>query len=207
MPSAPFLAGVAEIGDALGIDILNPLASDWMIVNPTDASPIIVPDTVPRFEYRGESRIADYPMEQGAFASYNKVQEPFDIRMVMVCAGMNYAQSAIASIGLNIGRNAMQKSDFLTTLDYMRTTTDLFDVVTPDRTYPSVNLVHYDYRRETSNGATMLLVEAWFREVRVTGTATYTQSNSPSAADAVNVGTVHAGDSVTVTFPNQGTVQ
>lgn len=189
------LAVLGELGDLAGIDILNPRAGDWMILS-SDGSPAIVPDTVPRFEYRGEARVADYPMEQGAFASYNKVAMPFDIRMVMVCSGLNYAQSAAQAIkniaGIGIGQNLMQKPDFLDSLDYMLSTTDLFAIVTPDRTYNSLNLEHYDYRRETTNGATMLIVEAWFREIRVTGAATYSNggSASPSAASPTGLGTV-----------------
>lgn len=204
MPTPNGLAVIAELGDLAGIDILNPRAGDWMILS-NDGSPAIIPDTVARFDYRGESRVSDYPVEQGAFASYNKVATPFDVRMVMVCSGLNYAQSIAqtikSAIGLSVGQNPMQKSAFLDTLDYMLATTDLFSIVTPDRTYNSVNLVHYDFKRETTNGATLLIVEAWFREIRVTGQATYARASaSPSAADPVGLGTVHPGDGVTVTL-------
>lgn len=201
MPTPNGLAVIAELGDLAGIDILNPRAGDWMILS-NDGSPAIIPDTVARFDYRGESRVSDYPVEQGAFASYNKVATPFDIRMVMVCSGLvipNLLQNVRGAFGL--GQNMMQKSAFLDTLDYMLATTDLFSIVTPDRTYNSVNLVHYDFKRETTNGATLLIVEAWFRQIRVTGQATYTRASaSPSAADPVGLGTVHPGDSVGVTL-------
>lgn len=199
MANAQALAAIAEVAGALGIDVLNPLATDWMIVSDGSMQPVIVPDTVPRFEYRGESRVSDYPVEQGAFASYNKVSQPFDIRMMMVCSGLNFVQSGIQAIGLNLGPKYMQKADFIDTLDYMLSTTDLFTIVTPDKIYPSVNMVHYDYKRETKNGATMLIVEAWFQEIRVTASAAYSSSvASPSAADPVSVGTVHTGDLVSV---------
>lgn len=212
MANATGLAVIAELGDLAGIDVLNPLPSDWKILDARTSAPVIVPDNVPRFEYRGEARISDYPVEEGAFASYNKVKMPYDIRMVLTCSGLNFAQSAIKAaknaLGLNIGQDPMQKPDFLDTLDYMRETTDLFVIVSPDKTYPNVSLEHYDYRRETTNGATMLKVEAWFREVRVSGSATYTQSSaSPSAASPVGLGTVHPGDTVTVSFPNASPIQ
>lgn len=196
MPSATLLAGITELTDVLGLDILNPLATDWMILT-NDGSPVIVPDTVPRFEYRGDSRVSGYPVEQGAFESYNKVQQPFDIRMTMACAGLNYVQGAVAAIGLNLGQQLMQKPAFLDTLDYMKETTDLFTIVTPDRAYQSVNMVHFDYKRETLNGATMLLVEAWFEEIRVNAGSKYTNTASPSAADPVDQWSVHTGDTAT----------
>ncbi len=199
------LAAIAELGDLLGIDVLNPLPADWLILS-SDGSPAIVPDTVPRFEYRGESRVADYPLEQGAFASYNKVQVPYDIRMVMVCAGANYIQAGAQALknilNIGVGQNMMSRQDFISTLDYMRDTTDLFTIVTPDKTYPSTSLVHYDFRKESNDGAVMLKVEAWFREIRVTGNATYSLSNSPSAASPQNLGTVQKGGTVTVEFAN-----
>lgn len=206
------IAAIAELGDVLGIDLLNPLPSDWMIVNPSDGAPIIVPDTVPKFEFRGEARVSDYPVEQGAFASYNKVRQPFDIRMVMVCSGLNYAQSAINAIGLNLGSKYMERADFLTTLDYMMETTDLFTIVTPDKAYANVNMEHFDYKRESRNGATMLIVEAWFREIRLTASATYSDSGqvnseSASAANPVSLGAVHAGDRIDVSFPDQRGIQ
>jgi len=212
MADSPFLSAVAEAGDILGIDILNPLASDWMIADARTSSKVIVPDTVPRFEFRGDRRISDYPVEQGAFASYNKVVTPYEIRMTMVCSGLNYAQNAISSLGMNLGQGFMQKSDFIDTLDYMLDTTDLFTIVTPDKAYESANLEHYDYKRETRNGATMLIIEAWFREVRVTASATYSDggpvnSDSPSATDPVSLGTVHPGDTVSVSFPDQSPIQ
>lgn len=199
MPISTGLAAFAELGDLVGIDILNPLASDWMILA-DDGSVAIKPDTVPKFEFRNEQRVADYPMEQGAFASYNKVATPFQIRMQMVCSGLNYAQSAAqavkSALNIDIGQNYASRPDFLDTLDYMLATTDLFTIVTPDATYPNATMERYDYRKESNNGATMLIVEAWFREVRLTAGSTYSSSglptvtsNSASAANPVDVGT------------------
>lgn len=192
MGSASLLAGIADVAGAIGIDVLNPLASDWHVLN-NDGSIAVTPDTVPRFEFRGESRISDYPVEQGAFASYNKVATPFEIRMQMIVSGINYAQKAVSALGLNFGQQFMTRPDFLDTMDYMLGTTDLFTIVTPDKVYKNANLEHYDFRKESRNGAIMLIVEAWFREVRVTGSASYSNgsnSSSPSASSPVNIGSV-----------------
>jgi hypothetical protein len=191
MSFTTLLSGLAELGDLVGVDILNPTAGDWMVLA-SDGSRVIVPDTVPKFEFRGDYRVSNYPVEQGAFASYNKVAEPFELRMTMVCGGLNFVQSAAASLGLTLGQQYMQKGDFLSTLDYMLSSTDLFTVVTPDMTYQSLTLDHYDYRREASGGATLLTVEAWFKQVRVTASASYSNPKSPSAASPINAGTVQA---------------
>lgn len=197
--SATGLAVLAELGDLVGIDVLNPQSSDWAILS-NDNSVAIRPDSVLRFEYRNETRVPDYPLERGAFASFNRVQTPFDIRMVMVCEGTNYVQRAVSALDLGIGRQPMRRSDFLTTLDYMLDTTDLFTLVTPDALYKSVSLVHYDYRRESNNGAVMLIVEAWFQEIRLTAAAAYSttggvtaaQAKAPSGSDPASTGAVRA---------------
>lgn len=190
------LAVIAELGDLVGIDVLNPQPSDWAILDAKTNAIVIQPDTVPRFEYRNEERVADYPMEQGAFASYNKVATPYQIRMVMVCSGTNFTQQSVNALGLSIGGQPMGRGDFLSTLDYMLDTTDLMTIVTPDATYNNATLDHYDYRKESNNGATMLIVEAWFREVRLTAGSTYSSSglpavtsDSPAAANPQDLGT------------------
>lgn len=194
----PSLLTTAEtVAGFLGIDVLNPTASDWMILDNNSNQVIITPDTVPSFEYKAEVRVSDFPVQQGAFASYNSVQMPFTIRMKLVCSGLNFFQQASSALGLNFGTQYMQKSDFLTTLEYMRTTTDLFQIVTPDETYANCKLEHYDYRREARQGATMLVVDAWFREVRQVTTSNssvdglpFVNSDSASAANPLNNGIV-----------------
>lgn len=217
MPSENGLAVLGELGDLAGIDILNPDPSDWAVKYGGDY--VLVPDTVSRFEYRNESRVSDYPVEQGAFASYNKVATPFEIRMTMVCAGLNYAQTltqaAVNAIAPGFGsNNFMTRPDFLATLENMLQGVEAYTIVTPDMVYNNAMLDHYDYRKESNNGAVMLIVEAWFREIRVTASATYSNSgqpnvdsNSPSAANPDSLGSVHAGDTVTVTFPPQSGLQ
>jgi len=195
--SASLVALAAEVGDVVGIDLLNPQSSQWQVLDGSTGSIIITPDTVTRFEFKGSRNISDYPVEQGAFATYNKVKEPYEIRMVMICAGLNYAQSAFDALGLNLGASYMDKSDFIDTLEYMLDTTDVFSIVTPERTYENANLIRMDYRREAREGATMLIVDMTFEEVRQVSSALYTNSlaptvnsASPDAADNQSLGTV-----------------
>ena len=191
------LALLTEVSDVVGIDLLNPRSSHWQILDGQTGAVIITPDTVTKFEFKGSRQLSDYPVEQGAFDAYNKVREPYEIRMTMVCAGLNYAQSAFNALGLNIGQAYMQKNDFLDTFEYMLDTTDVFSIVTPDKTYQNANLARFDYRRETNEGANMLIVDALFQEVPQVNTAFYSKSGlpdinsaSPSASDAVSLGTV-----------------
>jgi hypothetical protein len=182
--SAVLLAAATEL-----VDLFFPRSTDWFVVNAMTSDLVIRPDTVSGFEYRGESRVSDYPMEQGAFSSYDKVSTPFDARMRMVCSG----------------NETMSREEFLDTIERMLREVEVYDLVTPDKTYPSMTLVHFDYRRESTNGVTLLIVDAWFREVRITASSDYTsdpdvpnvQSDSPSAASMIKGGTV------TVSIPSK----
>ena len=176
-------------------------------------NPVLTPDNVPSLEWHGEERISDYPVQNGQFVSYNKVKVPFDLRVVMTCQGKNVIQDALqpvtqaidqalSNIGLAFGQ-PMSRDAFLKQLDTMLDSTDLYDVVTPDKVYQNVNLVAYNHAKKSDNGATLIIAELMFREVRESGNAQYSNpqasvgnvlSNSESAASPVNVGTVSGTD-------------
>ena len=224
---ATFFLGATQ---ALGVDLLNTGAPAYVIVTAgTSASaggfiasaagqiggasggkPVLTPDSVVSLEWHGEERISDYPVQNGQFVSYNKVKVPFDLRMVMTCQGLNVVQEALQSvtqsldqalsnIGLAFGQ-PMSRDAFLKQLDTMLESTDLYDVVTPDKVYQNVNLVGYNHAKQDTKGAVMIIAELMFREVRESGNAQYSSptssvgnpitSNSESAASPVNVGTV-----------------
>ena len=195
---------VLEGLDALGINLLGSPNTHYSIVTTGSSSPVVTPDTVESFAWKGDHRISTFPVEQGAFTSYNKVATPFDLRMTLVCGGRNFYQDATQKLddylnsllGTGFGQ-PMAREDFILALEAMLESTDLYDVVTPDRTYERLNLVHFDYVKRAKDGAVMVIADCGFEEVRETVTAIYTatgqpniDSNSPSAASPVNVGRV-----------------
>ncbi len=220
---ATFFLGATQ---AIGIDLLNTGAPAYAIVTAgstatqggflaavagklggvNGGTPVITPDSVLSLEWHGEERISDYPVMDGSFASFNKVKVPYDLRMVMTCQGLNYVQEvlqsvtqqidqALGNLGLAFGQ-PMDRPAFLQQLDAMLDDTKLYDVVTPDKVYKNVNLVSYNHAKKNDDGATMIIAELLFREVRETITASYFSpiaSSSASAATPVNVGTVSGG--------------
>src|SRR6185312_7169362 len=165
---ATFFLGATQ---ALGIDLLNTGAPTYAVVTAgttasaggfmasvsgvlgatQNGSPVLTPDNVISLEWHGEERISDYPVQNGQFVSYNTVRVPFDLRMVMTCQGLNYVQDelkpvtksldqALTNIRLAFGQ-PMSRDAFLRQLDMMLDSTDLYDVVTPDKVYQNVNLV------------------------------------------------------------------
>ena len=186
-PNLPSLPGVPQLlrnpldpvelvtqiltGDVLGI-INNVLRPVWGIFD-QNGQPMAIADTVTTLEYRGDSRISDYPQEQGAFGSYNKVQMPYEARVQLVR-----------------GRNAVARSAFLEAIEAAKQSTALYTVVTPERTYANANIVAYDVRRETRDGATLLKVNVHLEEVRVTGVAAFGNTQNPASADPSSQGQV-----------------
>lgn len=220
---ATFFLGASQ---ALGIDLLNTGAPAYAIVTAgstatqggflaavagklggvNGGTPVITPDSVLSLEWRGEERISDYPLMDGTFSSFNKVKVPYDLRMVMTCQGLNYVQEvlqsvtqqidqALGNLGLAFGQ-PMDRPAFLQQLDAMLDDTNLYDVVTPDKVYKNVNLVSYNHAKKNDEGATMIVAELLFREVRVSQASFYDtpiSSASESAATPVNIGTVSGG--------------
>jgi len=184
------------LGKIAGVDYFGfldgALGPQWGIYD-KQSKVAIVPDSVVAFEYRGEQRISKYPVELGSFSSYNKIAMPYDIRILMTCSGSMGSQLSDLTSRLQ-GNGAMTKEAFLAKLEEMKASTDLYDLVTPEATYQNVNLVRFDYRRQATNGATMLLVDAQFEEVRVTATATYAATAQAYGAPQKSIGTVKAGE-------------
>lgn len=140
-------AALTILGEILPLGLFG---TKWGIVDKNGSS-VIVPDSFVDFEFREERKIPNYPIEQGSFQSYNKVAMPFDCRVTVSCSG----------------NGKMSKQAFLTAIQKLLNSLDLVSVVTPNITYNNCNLVHVDYRREARQGATLILAQLWFQEVRI----------------------------------------
>lgn len=191
----------------LNVNPLQPIAR-YAILDASSSAVLVTADTFKSVEYRGEQRVADYPIEQGGFASYNKVAEPFDLRLVLCAGGGDLVQQlaggALSAIDgyLNdvLSTNftqPMTRSQFILACEALLTSLTLVDVVTPDRTYEQLNCMHFSYTKTKEAGAGMVTGELWFREIRQAAQATYTASGQPvvssssvDAADSTSIGSV-----------------
>lgn len=168
-------------GFGTGLSLLTSDAIDLGSSNDTvwgifqNGAPVVVAESVVAFDYRREFAISDYPVEQGAFESYDKVQLPRDVHMRFTA-------------GTQAARN-----ELLSSIDAIIATTQLVDFVTPDAVYTSLTLSHEDYSRTAQRGLGLLQVEVWGLEVVQTGTAATSSSPDtalPSGAGQDNGGTV-----------------
>lgn len=134
---------------------------------------VITPDSFLGLESMKEYRVADYPIENGAFGSYNKVETPF-------IGKVTYGKGGLES----------DRTQFLLDIQSAASSLDLYSLITPEISYPNVNVTHYDYRRTSKNGVTMLTVEVWVEEIRDVVTAAFSNTQKPEGANTSNDGGV-----------------
>lgn len=187
-PNVPFVPGVPAlprppgfvgavvdlvIQDALSILGLG-FEQEWGLF--LDGFPAVTAESVVSFEFKKGYSIADYPVEEGSFESYNKVQRPFDVRL-----------------RFSTGGTTADRQDLLESIDAICDSLDLFDAVTPESTYESLNPISYSYRRSAGSGLGLLIVDVFCEQVRVTASASFTTAQGNAAGGVA--GTASGGTS------------
>lgn len=130
------------------------------------------------FEYKRDWSISNYPVEQGGFQSYDKVQLPFDVRMRVAAGG-----------------SVSNRASLLALVESIANTVALYNVVTPEEVFLNCNVSHFDYKRTSINGLGVLIIDIWLTEIRETSTSTFSNTQSPTSANAVGLGNVQPGPS------------
>jgi hypothetical protein len=147
-------------------------APSWAILDSSN-NPAIQADTFVSLEFSGEYRISDFPLEPDAFESYDKVQQPFQCRVVLAQGG-----------------TSPDRAQFLTDLETLRASLDLYTIFTPDASYENVNVDHVDYMRKSDKGLTLITADIWFVQIRVQATQQFTSTAAPGGADPASGGPV-----------------
>ena len=176
VPNAPGVPSV-NFAAAAGapISYLIGLASgqQWGIY--LGGAPVILCDNVVSFEYRKAWSISDYPIEEGAFTSYDKVETPFMTR-----------------VQLSTGGGPSDRAAFIASVDAIAGDTNLYDVVTPEKVYINCNVSRLDYGRRADQGAGLVVIDIGLEEIRLQAAAARGNTASPSSAPLTNGGAVQA---------------
>lgn len=125
-------------------------------------------DSIIQFEVRAEGHVVSAPIEQGSFASYNKVDSP------------NYIEVQLAKQGTD---DVLQAA--LKTLDELQTTASKINFVTPVAEYENYTLESYDFSMSQRDGLGVLYIRLHLIEIREV-TPQYTDSKSISSSNAKN---------------------
>lgn len=168
-----FTGGIPAIATTF-VDLVSP--SLFMSGEPAwglyrDGTPALAFETFVSIDYREEYAISDYPLEDGGFESFNKVQVPYNVRVRFSSGGTMADRTGLLA-------SAKQISGDL----------NLYTVVTPEAVYRSVNVQRVDYRRDhaTSNG--LIVIEMFLLEIRQRVVRASFSGPAGGAADAVTEG-------------------
>jgi len=137
----------------------------WGIFD-TNLKQVVNPDNVAMARVKKVAAIADYPIEQGSFESYNKVLLPFDAEIIMTKAG------SVAS-----------RTAFLKRIDALYKSLNTYSLSMPEVVYTSANVVGYDiHNRTNSAGLSMLTVSIYLQEVRFAPNAQFSNTSSDGSS-------------------------
>lgn len=113
-------------------------------------------------DYHVRYAISKYPVENGAFQSYNKVQTPFDVAVTVTAGGSDANRTLL-----------------ITQVEAIIGSTQQYTVTMPEGTLNSVNPVAYGYRRTHDKGLGLLEVLILFEQVRPAGNPTFSTTQTP----------------------------
>lgn len=147
----------------------------------TKLTPVVLPDSILEFGYKNEWNTPDYPTQDGGFTNYNKVNNPFEITLRMTKGG-----------------SVSDRTDFINQLDSIAGSLDLYQVITPEKTYKNCNIIRVEVSRRGTKGAFWLSeVDVVLKEIRIVQ-AQYTTTSAATA---------NAKDASAAPTDNQGTTQ
>lgn len=184
------LNAVLDVADGFGIFGFDP-TTQWGLF--LDGEPVLDYDSVAAFGFKQDYPLSTYKVEQGAFETYDKVEQPYDVRMQFVAGG-----------------DGDRRRSFINSIMAIKGDLEQYDAITPDFSYLGVNVTHVDYDQTADKGVGLLRINVYLQQVRVTDSAQFNtatplnNTKSPDSAETVNNGTVQAND-VPANAPNIGT--
>ena len=123
----------------------------WGIYN-ADYEPVLADvyiDSMIDLKYTNASKISTFPVEEGSFVSYNKVQTPYK-----------------AKVRMSVGGNDINIAAFIKQLDALVMDTKLYSIVTPQKTYLNANIEKIDYTRSQNKGVNLIMADIELIEIR-----------------------------------------
>lgn len=179
-PNIPDFKGLVTSGTNAALNlggaaIINAVFGNvWGLVNEYGA-PIVLADGVLGISYNNTSIVANVPIENGSFASYNKVSNP---------------KQAVVQMSKGSG-GALERGAFLAQLEAYQGSTLNFTVVTPEFVCRNMNITGLSWARSASEGLQLIVANLQLEEVRNVGVNySYEEVKNPSDAKSVDGGEV-----------------
>lgn len=139
-------------------------------------APVVVADTVTSFDIDKQWTISNYPVENGAFLSYDKVYRPFT-----------------GTFRFTAGGSEANRQALLTAVEAISPGTTIYDMVTPEMVYSSVTVVGFSNKRNANSGVGLVSVDVQVEQVNEIGgglLGLFQSVISPLFSGQVNTGPV-----------------
>jgi hypothetical protein len=195
VPPIPRLPGSHNVLISLGVDALTSLLWQSTIAPPvwgvfdSNGNQVVNPDSVIDFESRAEWQLSSFPVQRGAFKSYNKVVVPPEY-----------------TVRMSKGGSASDRANFLAQIDAIAGDTNLYTIMTPEQSYLNCNISRRQIIRQGVSGAFFLMVDLFFVTVNQT-TAQYNQLPTIALPSGLTLPSLtNAQDPTAQPAQNQGTV-
>ena len=179
-PKIPDFAGLASSGAdaAIGLGgaalIKAIFGNVWGLFNEFGL-PVLLADNVLGLSYQAASSIANAPIEQGSFASYNKVASP---------------AQAVVQMSKGSG-SSLERGAFLAQLLAYEGSTLKFYVISPEFVHRNMCITGVDYARSAQEGVQLIVVNVQLEEVReVKVNYSFEEVAAPEDAKTVDGGNV-----------------
>ena len=167
----PFKASILSAGAILAADFITSYFQQKWGIYDSGGNLVLEPDSFVGIDYANNWRISDYPVEQGSFASYNKVSTPYS-----------------STVSMSKGGTESDRTAFLSTLDTIADGLTLYTITTPEKSYINATIERYDYERRVHRGAGMIFAHIRLKEVRQSATVQYTNTRSGSQIQSTVTG-------------------
>ena len=125
----------------------------WTIIK--DGKALIEFTSMLSMAVNSESSLPEEPLENGSFATYNRVV---------------YSDRLEVRLGIEGDEAELPRAQDI--LKELKAGTDVFSLVTPDYEHQNLTLEGYDYTRDTSAGHGLLVVDLKLKEIREVETTT-----------------------------------
>ena len=143
-------------------------SNEFSLVDPDSGLSVLIFSSMLEFNLRAEGYAVSAPVEQGSFASYNKVDSP------------NLLEVQIAIQGTD---DELQIA--LKTLDGLQSSASKLNFVTPVAEYANYTLESYDFSMKRRDGLGVLYIRLRLVEIREVE-ARYTETKPISSGNAKN---------------------
>lgn len=179
----PAIAGVASQAIAALLWDSSQSPDVWGVFD-SGGNRVVFPDSILEFSDRQEYEVSNYPVQDGSFASYNKVIRPEEIQLRFIKTS-----------------TLDERAAFLASIKAIVASILLYTVVTPEAVYPSMNAERREVSRRGPKGAYQLTeVDVYFIQIiQVQAQYTTTAVQLPNAQEddakpTSNAGNVQPGE-------------